>query len=104
MRRGGGGISKVPISNVVIPVAGTQTYNGQTCNVYAVDVQSSNGTAQSNVSLTPQTGVYVDPSTINVPAEGAVSFSVYVPTGLNGGVSVTAGESGFQNTSILIRS
>ena len=100
---GGGGVVKVPISNVVIPVAGLQTYNGQTCNVYAVDIQSSNGAAQT-VTLTPQTDTYVDPSTVNVPAEGAVSTHVYIPTSLNGAVSLTASESGYLNLPIQIRS
>jgi hypothetical protein len=101
---GGGGPAKVPISTVVIPVAGTQPYNGETCNVYAVDVQSSNGVAQPNVSLTPPTGVYVNPSTISVPSTGAVSFNVYIPTTLNGGVSVTMSEAGYANSAVQIRS
>jgi hypothetical protein len=99
---GGGGVTRVPIGSEVNS-AGTTTYNGVLCNQYTMKISSANGQAQTGVSLSAPQNVYLSQTTVNVPQQGTVDVTVYVPTTLTGTVNVTAYSAGHSNTTLTVQ-
>ena len=100
---GSGGSISIPISFSVNNI-GTVNYNNQSCTKYEIQIWSSDGAAHNSVSLSAQSGTYVDPTTVDVPATGYAYSACYVPTGDNSTVNVTASATGYSNKSIPVQS
>src|ERR1700722_3355991 len=81
------GPAKVPISCAVAN-DGEGIYNSQAVTVYSFQVSSPSGNVINNVTMTPTSGAYISLNEITIPASGSVGLYVYVPTTLQGSVSV----------------
>jgi hypothetical protein len=97
-----GGPALVPIATTAGQSAGTAVYNNTNCNVYTVQVSSTNGSAQTVGMIAPE-NCWVSPTSLTVPAAGSATLTVYVPTSINGHLDATATETGFTSRYFTVR-
>ena len=89
------------LTRAVGRTATQESFGGENVTVYPFQVSSSNGAA-INVTMTPTSGATVSLSSLQVPASGPIQLYLYVPTTLQGSITVTCGSSGYESSVIPI--